>query len=113
MLIAERGLSTNTIQAYKHDLDEFTAFCDRKGTDSIRASSEILRMYLTKLNAEDLSASSQARRLSQLNNISSFCTQSLPKDDPSTTIQTPKMGRRLPKNTVRKAGFTASSNCGG
>ena len=98
MLIAERGLSTNTIQAYKHDLEEFTAFCDRKGTDSIRASSEILRMYLTKLNAEDLSASSQARRLSAIKQYFKFLhAESFRKDDPSTTIQTPKMGRRLPK----------------
>ena len=98
MLVAERGLAANTIEAYERDLTEFTAFCVSQGKDTASATARDLSLYMGKLCADTMSASTQARRLSALKQYYKFLqAEAIRRDNPSTILQSPKKGKNLPK----------------
>ena len=98
MLVAERGLAANTIEAYERDLTEFATFCNCRGTEPVSASPQDLSLYMTKLCADAMSASTQARRLSALKQYYKFLqAESIRRDNPSTILQSPKKRQHLPK----------------
>ena len=98
MLVAERGLAANTIEAYERDLTEFAAFCNCRGTEPVSASPQDLSLYMTKLCADAMSASTQARRLSALKQYYKFLqAESIRRDNPSTILQSPKKRQHLPQ----------------
>ena len=58
-----------------------------------------IRRYLDRLAIAKLKASSSARRLSAIRQLHRFLyAEQLRGDDPSAAIETPKQGRRLPKD---------------
>lgn len=98
MLVAERGAARNTTDAYRRDLDQFTAFvCDR-GLNVEGAREEDLRAYLATLAQAGMTARTAARRLSVLRQFFRFLVgEGLRNDDPTTIIDSPRVGRALPK----------------
>ena len=98
MLVAERGLSANTIEAYKRDLTDFADFCDSRGIKVVDATAQDLSLYMSKLGGDGMSASTQARRLSALKQYYKFLhAETVRKDDPSTILRSPKKAQHLPK----------------
>lgn len=93
-LWSERGLSANTVAAYKHDLRAFISFlpknvdaCDRKQ----------LIEYLAQLKAKGQKSTSIARNLATIRGW--FAWLSLTKqvsDDPSEGLKNPQKEKRLP-----------------
>ena len=96
MVTAERGLSENTLLAYRSDLDEFSAFL---GKTSLKdAQAESIRDFIANLTSRGMAPETCARKLSSLRQYYRFLlTDGLRKDDPSSTIDLPKRGRSLPK----------------
>lgn len=95
MLLAERGVSRNTLDAYTRDLKDFAGFL--KG-DIADATSDRLRAYLQALEKAGLSPRTTARRLSALRQFYRFLfAEGVRADDPSSALGSPKQGRRLPK----------------
>ncbi len=98
MLLAERGVSANTLEAYGRDLtlcDEFLAGRDR---DLATAEREDLSAFLQHLAAQGMSPRTAARRLSSLRQFYRFLvTDGLRADDPTATLDAPRLGRALPK----------------
>jgi len=93
MLAAERGASTNTLDAYQRDLADFSA-----GTNVASADSDALRAYLGKLAKRGLAPASVARRLSAIRQLYRFLySEGHRSDDPAAAIEGPKRGRALPK----------------
>jgi integrase/recombinase XerD len=98
MMSAERGAAANTIAAYGRDVGDYTAFLAGRGSGPLSAVREDVVAYLARLDAEGLSASSSARRLSALRQFHRFlCLDGLRADDPTRIVRSPRARRPLPK----------------
>lgn len=96
MMLAERNAALNTRLSYRRDLDDAAKFFASKKNDLADASEEYIRTYLQSLNK--LAAKTQARRLSSLRQFYQFlCSEGHRKDDPTRSIDAPKLGKSLPK----------------
>ena len=98
MLMAERGAAAHTIDAYTRDLSEFLAFLAAKGKAAESATADHLRGFLAGLARRGLAPTSRARKLSAIRQFFRFLlAEGLRGDDPSSAIDSPKLGRPLPK----------------
>lgn len=95
MMAAERGASKHTLDAYLRDLDDFAAFL---GTAIEQADTESLRDFLSNMADRGLAPRTAARRLSALRQFFHFLmADGRRKDDPSHGLDSPRLGRPLPK----------------
>jgi integrase/recombinase XerD len=98
MLMAERGAAAHTVEAYTRDLSEFLAFLAAKGKEAKTASAEHLRGFLASLASRGLAPTSRARKLSAIRQFFRFLlAEGIRADDPCSAIDSPKLGRPLPK----------------
>jgi len=98
MLAAERGASANTLDAYRRDLEDFSAELTAKKDSIAKADSDALRGYLAKLAQRKLAPASVARRLSAMRQLYRFLySEGHRGDDPAAVLEGPKRGRSLPK----------------
>lgn len=98
MLAAERGAALNTLESYRRDLSNFASFAKSKGADASHADADLIRTYLKHLGGTGMAARTQARRLSALRQFFRFLyAERIRGDDPTTVIDSPKIGRSLPK----------------
>jgi integrase/recombinase XerD len=98
MLAAEQGAGPNTLDAYRRDLEDFSAFLARAGQDFAGAETQALRDYLGDLDGRGFKSSSVARRLSAMRHLFRFLlNERIRSDDPAAILSGPKRGRSLPK----------------
>ena len=98
MLMAERGAAAHTIEAYTRDISDFLAFLASQGVGARGADADHLRGYLEGLAGRGLAPTSRARKLSAIRQFFRFLLgEGLRADDPSSAIDSPKLGRPLPK----------------
>jgi integrase/recombinase XerD len=98
MMSAERGAAKNTIEAYRRDLSDYSGYLADKGTGPQNAAREQVVSYLAFLEAQGLSASSSARKLSAIRQFHKFlCADGLRADDPTRIVASPRARRGLPK----------------
>ncbi|HEY4199072.1 MAG TPA: site-specific tyrosine recombinase XerD [Devosiaceae bacterium] len=98
MMSAERGAAANTLAAYGRDLAAYAAFLATEKADPVTATREQVVSYLASLDAEGLSASSSARKLSAIRQFHRFlCADAVRTDDPTRIVASPKARRPLPK----------------
>jgi integrase/recombinase XerD len=98
MMSAERGAAKNTIEAYRRDLTDYSGYLSTRGAGPTTADREQVVAYLASLNAQGLSASSSARRLSAIRQFHRFlCADNIRGDDPTRIVASPRMRRPLPK----------------
>lgn len=94
MMSAERGAATNTLHAYRRDLEEAA---ESMG-DLARASAEDVRAHIAGIAARGFAATSQARKLSVLRQFFKFLyAEGMRTDDPTGTLDGPRRDRPLPK----------------
>ena len=98
MMSAERGAAASTISAYRRDLIDYAMSLSRRGAQLSTASRDEVVAFLETLQAEGLSASSSARKLSAIRQFHRFlCADGLRPDDPTRIVASPKARRALPK----------------
>ena len=108
MLQTERNAALNTRQAYWRDLADVSLFLKNKADSDINvANTDEIKAYLkdlaSKANAKGkgtgtISERTIARRLSAMRQYYRFMiSEKSRKDDPTSTIESPKQGRTLPK----------------
>lgn len=98
MLQAERGASRNTLAAYGADLDNLQVFLARRQQKPAGADTEALRAYLKSLDYVGMTPRTVARRLSVIRQFFRFLlAERMRDDDPASTLDSPKLGRPLPK----------------
>lgn len=98
MLRAERGASRNTELAYGADLKDLEAFLSRRNQSATTADSTALRAYLKSLDYVGMTPRTVARRLSVMRQFFRFLlAERIREDDPASTLDSPRLGRPLPK----------------
>lgn len=99
----EKGLSDNTLQAYRSDLSAFASWLEGNTLTFLRVLPEHVNSYLVFLAEKGRSARSQARLLSCLRQLYAYLIreQSI-ASDPTALIPLPKVGRLLPKYLSEK-----------
>ena len=98
MLAAEQGAGDNTLQAYRGDLDDLSAFLARAKLTFLAATTQTLRDYLSDLETRGFKSSSVARKISSMRHLFRFLlNERIRDDDPAAILTGPKRGRSLPK----------------
>ena len=99
----EKGLSDNTLQAYRSDLSAFASWIENNKLTFLLVLPEHVNSYLVFLAEKGRSARSQARLLSCLRQLYAYLIreQSI-ASDPTALIPLPKVGRLLPKYLSEK-----------
>jgi integrase/recombinase XerD len=93
----EKGLSANTVAAYRRDLAKFNAFAERRKLTLLCVSRDDLVDFLAGMYREKLESRTVARHLVTLRNFFRFAQiQDLIKADPSLNLESPKIRRTLP-----------------
>jgi len=95
----ERGLSENTLAAYRRDVAQYHEWLVTDGGDLLAADAAQLQLFLGKRLSAGTSPRSTARFLSSLRSFYRWALrESLITEDPSLRIESPKQGKPLPKS---------------
>ena len=93
----ERGLSANTVTAYRRDLVKFDDFAKKRKLTLESVSRDNLVEFLASLYRQKLESRTVARHLVTLRNYFRFAQlQELISTDPSLNLESPKIRRSLP-----------------
>lgn len=93
----ERGLSENTLAAYRRDLEGLGQWLAARGDSLGAASRSLLLDYLQARNAQGAKPRTAARFRSTLRRFYRYLVrEKLREDDPSARIDAPHLGRPLP-----------------
>ncbi len=94
----EKGLSVNTLSAYRRDLRRLAAFCEKQPRSLLEAGGEDLQGFLDFLYQDKLSSRSIARYVASIRNFYVYqLRQERISADPTVDIRSPKQWKRLPK----------------
>lgn len=97
-IAVEKGLSKNSLDAYKRDIEGFISFLKKKGYRDLEVKRPALIRYLSELRERDLAISSIARKTSALRTFYRFLIlEGLVRADPTADLQIPKGWLRLPR----------------
>ena len=93
----EKGLSSNTVSAYRRDLVKFDVFAQKRKLSLETVSRDDLVDFLASLYRLKLESRTVARHLVTLRNFFRFAQiQELITTDPSINLESPKIRRSLP-----------------
>ncbi|HKS80622.1 MAG TPA: site-specific tyrosine recombinase XerD [Candidatus Acidoferrales bacterium] len=96
-LRVEKGLADNTMQAYRRDMEKFEAFTEQRKTPLLKASRADIVDFLGSLYHRHLDSRSVARHLVTVRNFYRYLLlEELIHEDPSATIESPKLRQSLP-----------------
>jgi len=97
-LTVERGLSKNTLAAYRADLAKYADFLEAADAEPMTASHLDLEEFSNRLTESGFRASSRARILAAVRGFHKFLAlEGLREDDPTSRLRQPKLPSRLPK----------------
>ena len=98
MLAAERGAARLTLAAYRADLLDLSRFLAAREMALDSTDAVALHDYLSAAATRRLAPRSLARKLSAIRQFYRFLlTDGIRRDDPSNGLDTPRLGRPLPK----------------
>ena len=93
----EKGLSSNTVAAYRRDLAKFNEFTQKRKLSLEAVTRDDLVDFLAGLYRQKLESKTVARHLVTLRNFFRFAQiQELIAKDPSVNLESPKIRRSLP-----------------
>ncbi len=93
----EKGLSSNTVSAYRRDLAKFNEFAQKRKLSLEAVTQDDLVDFLAGLYRQKLESKTVARHLVTLRNFFRFAQiQELIAKDPSVNLESPKIRRSLP-----------------
>jgi integrase/recombinase XerD len=93
----ERGLSANSIAAYRRDLSNFAGYLSAEKLDYSKIGSEDLTEYEISLKGSGLALSSINRAVSALKTFYKYLAREHGITDPTTEMTANRLPRKLPK----------------
>jgi integrase/recombinase XerD len=95
----EKGYSQNTLAAYRNDLSQFTEFLHNRIDDWAQVSRDTIVDYIMTMKGDQEYASSTvARKVAAIKSFFHYLVeQGKLQDDPTATLDSPKVRKRLPK----------------
>ena len=95
----EKGLSDNTINAYRSDLLLFIDYCVQSGIhDPGSVSRNLLNSYLLSLRQDNMNPRTVVRKIASLRGFFKWLYgNEFIKNNPATYLEQPKLPKRLPK----------------
>ena len=96
-LTIERGLSSNSISAYRRDLAKFSDFLDKEKLDFERLSEDEIISFEVWLKGLGMAVTSINRNISALKSFYKYLAQEFSTNNPVSAVLSSKVPRRLPK----------------
>ena len=96
-LTIERGLSSNSISAYRRDLAKFSDFLDKEELDFERLSENEIVSFDVRLKDLGMAVASINRNISALKSFYKYLAQEFSTNNPVSAVASSKVPRRLPK----------------
>jgi len=108
-LSVEKGLSANTLEAYRRDLTQFVGYLQQQkeagaqGVGLLEVTKDCLIDYINHLRTLEKESSSVARAMSSLRSFSRFLVlERLRTEDPTENMRTPRGWKRLPDTLAKQ-----------
>ena len=99
----EKGLSQNTLDSYRSDLEQFSIWLEKNNLTYSKTSKKEILSYLSFLFQKGLGSKTVARKLSSLKSFFRYLVfKSIITIDPSSEVETPKLLRSIPKSISEK-----------
>jgi integrase/recombinase XerD len=104
-LDTEKGYADNTIAAYRNDLTQFLRYLEDK--DKISSWAEVdkdtIISYVLNLKEREYTSSTVARKVAAIKSFFHYLmAEKVVSDDPTATLDSPKVKKRLPKAISRE-----------
>lgn len=97
-LTVEKGLSANTLEAYKNDIYQFGSFLDKENKEITGFNKKDLVSYLTHLRDSGKQTSTITRNISALRTFCKFMLmEKIIDEDPIENLSAPKGWKRIPR----------------
>lgn len=95
---AERGLSANTVAAYRRDLARYLGFLAQRGVTTVGEVTPVEVTEFVRELSESQARSSVARHVVSVRTFHQFCAEEgLAESNPAVEVSPPKPEQRLPK----------------
>jgi integrase/recombinase XerD len=96
----EKGYSANTLAAYRNDLSQFMDYLGKRVSNWGEVDRDIILDYIMHMKSEQEYASSTvARKVAAIKSFFHYLVeQGKLEDDPTATLDSPKVRKRLPKS---------------
>jgi integrase/recombinase XerD len=107
-LEADKGYSDNTVAAYRNDLGQFLRYLENLDEDRVSSWSEVVKLTILKYvkhirEEREYTSSTVARKVAAIKSFFHYLiANSLIKDDPTVTLDSPKVKKRLPRAISRE-----------
>lgn len=102
-LTIERGLSKNTLAAYRNDLAKYLAFLDARQATPLTVSTDLVSEFTSELHGGGMANSSLARVIASIRGFHKYLVlENQRSDDPTGKARGPKLAMRLPKALTRE-----------
>ena len=106
-LTIERGLSKNTISAYKNDLGKYLDFLDSQGLNVLTVGTDEVSAFNSSQHQSGVANSSLARSVASIRGFHKYLVLENKRiDDPTGKTKGPKLAMRLPKALTREQVLT-------
>lgn len=97
-LKVEKGLSKNTLESYRRDIEKFAAMMAKRQVALQKVTRSDVVDFLASLYRRGLDSRSVARHLATIRHFFRFAlTEGLVTEDPAMTIESPKIRQSLPE----------------
>ena len=97
-LLLEKALSSNTLEAYVHDVEKLFTYLEQQQIHPIDAKLDDLEHFLASLHDEQIHPRSQARILSGIRAFYRYLVlDGRIEGDPTLLLESPKIGMHLPE----------------
>ena len=113
MQVAEHGASSNTVAAYRRDLEGLQLFLQDKNLTLTEASAQNLHDYIIFLKSKHYALKTQSRHLSALREFYRFLySENIIRANPTDYLDAPKTQKSLPKYLSEEDVFSLITHAG-
>jgi integrase/recombinase XerD len=94
----ERGLSRNTLEAYRTDLQQYGSFLERRRIDPLEVTTSDLRAFVSEIQGGTAAPATVQRKIACLRSFHRYLRrEQILERDPTSDLRAPRSRARLPK----------------